>query len=460
MAGLINSSTGLFFGTDLQFQTQIGAAGLDVTEQDLWYTQYALPDGTLPSVAMDFVNAQFYDGSSGDATLASMVGGNPTIDAGGMLCNSTNISAIGALLDALKSTTKTIAAVVSGGTQNALGGLVSFENDAPLFKMNTNKLRNFNGASSTSLDTGNTVNWTNYVWTATGVDASGRDLCMNTRGVVSDSSALATVTTVQMGSYQGGLTFGGRMRLLLVYPQRVAAATLVKLTRPPPFDSLFAGDVGVNFSEGQSLNAGSVLSYERTQPWSAWAVIQVGQRPSGAGIIFSNVTNGSPYRGYEFWINPSGQLQVRIINTYASNYIGVIGSTNVCDGQWHVVGATYDGSSTAAGVKFYIDGVQDLSNVEADLLSATIVSGVDFIVGNQVGIPGFALGGKMGQFLLSDVERAATYYQSFCSPFLPPPVDANTQLAYLLNEGAGTFAADSSSNNYTGTLTSALMWTQ
>ena len=133
---------------------------------------------------------------------------------------------------------------------------------------------------------------------------------------------------------------------------------------------------------------GNVVQYERTQPWTVMAAIKMFSKPpSGkANTIFTNVLAGKPYSGYEFWVNSSGFLHVRLINNIANSYIGKIGRTNVCDGKWHFVAATYDGSSSAAGVNIYLDGTLQAMTTESDTLTGSIVApGQLVLIGNQNG---------------------------------------------------------------------------
>ena len=128
--------------------------------------------------------------------------------------------------------------------------------------------------------------------------------------------------------------------------------------------------------------------------------------------------------------------------------------------------ATYDGSSTAAGVKIYVDGVAQADTVASDTLTASIVgSGVDaattqsLIVGSQQGLDNkYYFGGLIDDFNLSDTVRDAAYIATHSDAADLPPIDAFTQLYLDLDEGTGLTAHDTSGNNRNGTLTSESMW--
>ena len=131
-------------------------------------------------------------------------------------------------------------------------------------------------------------------------------------------------------------------------------------------------------STGAGISYGNVFQYEYTQPWTVIAAVllltNVGGGSTGVtGIIFSNVPDASPYPGYELWIDGNGAAHVRLINAFSTMYIGKYGSTNLADGRWHVVAATYDGSGLAAGVNIYVDGVLETMTVESDTLGGNSI---------------------------------------------------------------------------------------
>ncbi len=223
----------------------------------------------------------------------------------------------------------------------------------------------------------------------------------------------------------------------------------------------YAGANDIGFDSANYVSAGNVLLYEKTQPWTAMGAIKVYTKPpaGGAEIIFSNV-NASPFPGYELWINDAGQLHVRIVNNIFTNYIGVKGTTDVTDNNWHFVAASYDGSGTAAGVKIYLDGVAQTTTVESDNLTGSSVSTGPLLIGNQTLYENqFFLRGYLDEFSLSNIVRSPSYISTYSTSSSLPPDDANTVLSYHFNQTSGTTATDSSSNAYNGTLTMPDMFT-
>jgi Concanavalin A-like lectin/glucanases superfamily len=211
-----------------------------------------------------------------------------------------------------------------------------------------------------------------------------------------------------------------------------------------------------NVSPGQQ----PALNFERTQPWTAIAKINVATPPTAsanpAAIIFTTANQGAAnglFPGYELWIDGTGKLRVRLINNIsAPNYIGVIGTTNVCDGVTRTVAASYDGSSTVAGVKIYVNGILETMTSEGTALTASILNIQPLVIGNQLGFP-FSLGGTLAEFSLSNVVRSQAQIAAYTTA--TAAVDVNTVLAYNFSENTSWHTADLSSNAFTGYLNSA-----
>gem|GEM_PF-2433202 len=279
----------------------------------------------------------------------------------------------------------------------------------------------------------------------------------------------ASPQPLSIGSLVGTLRFSGLIGEVFLYPSALTPAQITALnanqaTAFPAlgFNTPYSGTAGIQFGQDEFLNFGNVLNYERTQPWTMWAAIQLYFSPplSSATCIMTNVpVTGTGYPGYEFWIGEEGTLRVRVISNIGTpNYLDVRGSTNVCDGKKHMVVATYDGSSTPAGIKLYVDGVAETTATIANTLTASIIaSGQNYYVGNQQGMGGLYLNGALSFFQQDKVVRSAAVIAAVNNGAIPA-VDANTDMRLLLNEGSGVAVTDTSSHAFAGTLTSATMW--
>lgn len=130
------------------------------------------------------------------------------------------------------------------------------------------------------------------------------------------------------------------------------------------------------------------LAFDQTDAFSIEAWIKT---TAGIGRIFSKMTDGSGFRGYEFAKDDvTGRLIVYINNTFPSNSITVkTTAALVADGEWHHVAMTYDGSSTAAGVQIYIDGLAQTLTTDFDNLTATTITPTTARIGARPPSPGY-----------------------------------------------------------------------
>ncbi|WP_235296334.1 DUF1553 domain-containing protein [Portibacter marinus] len=110
----------------------------------------------------------------------------------------------------------------------------------------------------------------------------------------------------------------------------------------------FLGDCGVRFNRR--------MDYDRYQPFSVSIWIKV-LKEGEKGPIFNN-TNGD-FEGYRGWIcklNEDGTLNFQLNHVWPDNCIDYQTIDKVKVNEWTNIVMTYDGSSRADGLRFYIDG--------------------------------------------------------------------------------------------------------
>lgn len=128
---------------------------------------------------------------------------------------------------------------------------------------------------------------------------------------------------------------------------------------------------------GGWLGAGTGVNFERTQAFSATAWIKGGAQDSA---IIGDMVEDDAFQGWELHVGTTengangNSVTVWLNNDYPSIALQVNASANVLNGQWHHIAFTYDGSSTAAGVKIYIDGAQTATSTALDTLGSSIAN--------------------------------------------------------------------------------------
>lgn len=433
-----------------------GSGGFTPVFDANWW-QHWQAAGTNPSVVLDFEHALYWDGTQTLSSPSTMVGGSPTIDSSGLLANSTTITGIGNLLSALEGSAFSMQLQLTGGTASSNLGVISTNSvDGPFTQDAANTIDTYNG--SVGLQCATTLDFTSRNFVMMSTNASGRNITAvsSTGAIVTNSDANTTpaVTSMQIGSFNGGQVFGGHFPSLAA----VNAVWSNQSVAPPAF-------TGTNgFFGGGNTNAkidyGNVLQYEYTQPWTVIAAINLHDTGASGAVIFSNVAAGPAFPGYELWIDTSARLRIRVIHDISANlYLGVIGTTNLADKKWHVVSGAYGGCGSVSCITMYVDGNVETQTTEIDALGGNTIKGAnDYIIGNQTG-SGFGLSGAIGMFRQYNVVKSQGFIQDFKLNYTMPPVDATCDLGPKLNEGgSNTTTGDNCHNNLTGTLSSTAVW--
>jgi hypothetical protein len=113
-------------------------------------------------------------------------------------------------------------------------------------------------------------------------------------------------------------------------------------------------------------------------------------------VLLAKQYDAVPFRGYAVYRAATGEIIVQLINdTATTNRLAVSSTTGfTVSGAWYHVAVTYDGSSTAAGLKVYKNGVLETPIVLYDSLSATMQTTNDLYIARReiVDTPGFFYG--------------------------------------------------------------------
>ncbi|MEO9482732.1 MAG: LamG-like jellyroll fold domain-containing protein [Ekhidna sp.] len=187
------------------------------------------------------------------------------------------------------------------------------------------------------------------------------------------------------------------------------------------------------------------LNLEFDDPFSieAW----VNTPASGTYTLFSKIASG-PTRGYRITINsqiPSFQL---FNDGGASNEIVVSTVETIPLAQWSHLVVTYDGSNSAAGVSFYLDGVLLTNSVANDNLSGTIQNTENLFIGirNDLTSP---FQGQVDELRIWNAELAAGDISAYgnTTDISSHPNYTDMLAYYKFDEGTGSILQDVFANN-------------
>jgi hypothetical protein len=128
----------------------------------------------------------------------------------------------------------------------------------------------------------------------------------------------------------------------------------------------------------------SVGDFERNQSFSTEFWFKTSN--TGTQIFISKMAPSGNYNGWEVWYEgtSTNRMYFDLFNNAASNAIRVyfINST-ISDNAWHHLIVTYDGSSSATGVKFYYDGALKSTIASSDSLSLSTSTSAPFQISGR-----------------------------------------------------------------------------
>ena len=121
---------------------------------------------------------------------------------------------------------------------------------------------------------------------------------------------------------------------------------------------------------GATLEFGDAGDFEKDKPFSYGAWVKVTKKTLN-GALCARMDDQHAFRGWDLWVQ-NGRVGAHIINQWPQDALKVVSKRPLKAGQWGHVFVTYDGSGKAAGVKVYVNGVAQPTDVEADRLKSTI----------------------------------------------------------------------------------------
>jgi hypothetical protein len=205
------------------------------------------------------------------------------------------------------------------------------------------------------------------------------------------------------------------------------------------------------------VDFGNVNIFERTDAFSGscWVYLAGG---SVNEYIISKQSDTS-FKGYVFYVNSTRKLGFIISRDNSVNIAQVLTTSNMPNNTWTHIAFTYDGSSTRAGMKLYINSVlQTLnyygdSNITGSIVDATL----PFQISGRDGSTGNVLNGKIDEVSMFSSELSAPQVTSIYNNGTPGnilplnPVSWHRFESLTTNSGVVT-TADSSGNGLTGTV--------
>jgi hypothetical protein len=125
----------------------------------------------------------------------------------------------------------------------------------------------------------------------------------------------------------------------------------------------------------------TALNFERTNTFSIEAWVKTSDTD---GFIFGKAVPGATAQGYSL-VFISSKISFGMNNDLSTgNSIGISTVANYNDNAWHHVVGTYDGSSTAAGLTIYVDGVAVPTTANPTALTGDIANAGNAQIGTAL----------------------------------------------------------------------------
>lgn len=189
------------------------------------------------------------------------------------------------------------------------------------------------------------------------------------------------------------------------------AANDIVVDAPRPHESFYS----LYYNSTGYVNIGNVapLSFERTTAFSISAWVKFSKYiDAAANTILAKKQFNAPARGWILGYENTRIPYFVLTNTPSTNELIVTTVDPLVRGEWVHLVVTYDGSSSAAGVVFYVDGSPVSMNTTSDTLSATIVNSISAQIGaSEANLFGEGAFGDIAvvQKVLSPTEVSAIY---------------------------------------------------
>ncbi|WP_339727918.1 DUF1553 domain-containing protein [uncultured Gimesia sp.] len=169
-------------------------------------------------------------------------------------------------------------------------------------------------------------------------------------------------------------------QLILHYPlDDFTQNNTLKLVGDPESVSGFIGQ-GVKFDGTTLLESSTPLALDRNTPFTiaAW----INPASGGPACLLSKNDDRSQLRGFDIMLR-KGKLAVHLIHKWNINAIQVVTDNKLKTGRWQHLLVTYDGSSTAAGVRIYFNGTPQATSAPFDSLTDSITTQEPFRIGRR-----------------------------------------------------------------------------
>ncbi len=202
----------------------------------------------------------------------------------------------------------------------------------------------------------------------------------------------------------------------------------VKLTKPVEWKPGQTGAQAIHLQQGGPAEFATVGDFDKDQSFSCGAWIRIPAN-DGSGAVFARMDDGNDYRGWDLWVE-GRRVGMHLIHKWQDDALKVVTKNQIKANEWTHVFVTYDGSMKAAGIKVYVNGELQQTNVQANGLKNTTKTTVPFKLGqrhNTSPLPGVTINdARVYERALTDAEVTALAKTSRFAALLAKAADQRT----------------------------------
>jgi Protein of unknown function (DUF1553)/Protein of unknown function (DUF1549)/Concanavalin A-like lectin/glucanases superfamily/Planctomycete cytochrome C len=170
---------------------------------------------------------------------------------------------------------------------------------------------------------------------------------------------------------------------------KVFDATIDGKPKSVTLDSGYAWEDGNTGGKVFSIKPGKTIElpeagdFDTKQAFSAGAWVKFPSRAQTGGIIARMDTAENGHRGWDVWYE-GGKIGFHLIHNWPSDALKVTTKAILNPAnEWQHVFVTYDGSAKASGVKIYLNGVLQTTEIPTDALKGTTKTKVPLRIGER-----------------------------------------------------------------------------
>jgi hypothetical protein len=128
------------------------------------------------------------------------------------------------------------------------------------------------------------------------------------------------------------------------------------------------------------VDLGQAGDFERDQPFSYGSWVKLNKLANST--LVSKLDNNSSHRGWDLYF-AKDLVAVHLIHSWPGNAIKITTTSKIAKNKWTHVFVTYDGSSSAKGVKVYFNGKAQKVKVDKNNLKGSIKSKATLNIGRR-----------------------------------------------------------------------------